>query len=425
VRVRVTAMTYSRNWRRLTAEFGSGFSLTNLKLMRQFYLQNAARIGQTLSDQLSVFRLSWSMPHSDRTARFAQISAALAQQSDEQLTCLVNEAEQLATGIGGSTMAFDIDGVRIFAKRVRLTDLERRPEHRMSTANLFELRTYCQRNVGSAGFGVWREVAANLMTTAWVLARQLESFPLMYHWRVLECAASPGAKPAPDELADIEGMVSYWEGSQAMGVRLKALADATASVMIFLEYVPWNLSEWLSRQMAAGLEAMESACAIVEHGLTVDVPLMNALGLLHGDAHHGNILTDGHRLYFADLGLATSASFDLSNDERSYLQRHASLDRAYVRAKWVNGLVKTWASAGSGLPERMEWVRSMAQGQAVRGLIPDMPPRIASIVRRHAPVATAINDFYVQLRNTSRRASYPRDEIERLLGFLCITQIHN
>jgi hypothetical protein len=34
----------------LTAEFGGGFSLTNLKLMRQFYLQNAARIGQTLSD---------------------------------------------------------------------------------------------------------------------------------------------------------------------------------------------------------------------------------------------------------------------------------------------------------------------------------------------------------------------------------------
>ncbi|MDP1899206.1 MAG: PDDEXK nuclease domain-containing protein [Rubrivivax sp.] len=57
----------------LTAEFGGGFSLTNLKLMRQFYLQNAAQIGQTLSapllpaekgqtvsDQFSAFRLSWS-----------------------------------------------------------------------------------------------------------------------------------------------------------------------------------------------------------------------------------------------------------------------------------------------------------------------------------------------------------------------------
>jgi hypothetical protein len=362
------------------------------------------------------------MSHTNRLARFARISAALAQQSDQQLTRLVDEAEQLAAGIGGSTLAFDIDGVRIFAKRVRLTDQERRPEHWMSTANLFKLPTFCQRNVGSPGFGVWREVAANVMTTGWVLDRQLESFPLMVHWRVLEGAAAPGAKPVPDELADIEGMVSYWGGSQAMGERLKALADATASVMIFLEHVPWNLSEWLDQQMAAGPEAMALACEMVEHGLTVDVPLMNALGLLHGDAHHGNILTDGHRLYFADLGLATSARFDLSVEELSYLQHNAGLDFGYVRAKWVNWLVRAWAPAASSLQQRMEWVRGVAQGQAVRRVIPDMPPRIASIVHRHAPVAAAINGFYVELRSTSRRASYPRDEIEALLH---ITQTHN
>ena len=35
---------------RLTAEFGSGFSLTNLKLMRQFYVLYASRIGQAASD---------------------------------------------------------------------------------------------------------------------------------------------------------------------------------------------------------------------------------------------------------------------------------------------------------------------------------------------------------------------------------------
>ena len=34
---------------RLTAEFGNGFSLSNLKLMRQFYMQYAQRIGQTAS----------------------------------------------------------------------------------------------------------------------------------------------------------------------------------------------------------------------------------------------------------------------------------------------------------------------------------------------------------------------------------------
>lgn len=39
---------------RLTSEFGKGFSQTNLKLMRLFYLQSQQRIGQTLSDQFAV-----------------------------------------------------------------------------------------------------------------------------------------------------------------------------------------------------------------------------------------------------------------------------------------------------------------------------------------------------------------------------------
>ncbi len=355
------------------------------------------------------------MTHSERTARFAQISIALALQSDQQLARLVDEAEQLASGIGGTTLAFDIEGLKVFAKRLRLTDLERRPENQMSTENIFELPTFCQRNVGSVGFGVWRELAANAMTTGWVLSRQLESFPLMYHWRVLEGAAAAGAAPLPNELADVEGMVSYWGGSEAMGARLQALADATASVMIFLEYLPWNLSAWLDQQLAAGPEAMESALTMVERGLTVDIPLMNSLGLVHGDAHLGNILTDGHRLYFADLGLATSERFALSTDELSYLHHNASLDRGYVLAKWVNWLTKAFAPTVSSLQGRMELVRAAAQGQALHQLIPDLPSSVAAIIRRHAPIATLVNDFYVKLHSERRSARYPRDDIEALL----------
>jgi hypothetical protein len=50
--------------------------------------------------------------------------------------------------------------VAVFAKRIPLTDLERRAENVMSTANLFSLSLYCHYGVGSAGGGVWREVAA-------------------------------------------------------------------------------------------------------------------------------------------------------------------------------------------------------------------------------------------------------------------------
>ena len=44
--------------RRLSAEFGKGFSATNLKMFRQFYL--AFPMGHTLCDQSGLGRLSWS-----------------------------------------------------------------------------------------------------------------------------------------------------------------------------------------------------------------------------------------------------------------------------------------------------------------------------------------------------------------------------
>ena len=354
------------------------------------------------------------MTHSERIARFAHISTALALQSDQQLTQLVDQAEQLASGIGGTTLTFALAGHKVFAKRLRLTDLERRPANQMSTANLFGLPAFCQRNVGSAGFGAWRELAANAMTSGWVLSQQLESFPLMYHWRLLDGADSSGAAPRPVEWTDVERMTSYWGGSVAMRARLTALADAKASLMIFLEYMPWTLSTWLEQQLAAGYEAMESALAMVEHGLTVDIPLMNSLGLLHGDAHLGNILTDGQRLYFADLGLATSERFALSTDELIYLQHNTSLDRSYALTKWVNWLVRAFAPKVGSQQDIFELVRAAAQGRALHQLIPAFPFSVAEIVHRHAPIATLINDFYIKLHSEDRRTPYPREQVEAL-----------
>jgi hypothetical protein len=48
----------------LTDEFGRGFSLTNLKLMRQFYLAYRERIGQTVSGVLPLLQKSQTLSDS-------------------------------------------------------------------------------------------------------------------------------------------------------------------------------------------------------------------------------------------------------------------------------------------------------------------------------------------------------------------------
>ena len=59
---------------RLTEEFGKGFSLTNLKLMRQFFIEYRDRIGQPPSDQLSPPQIGQKA--SDQFGRIAQSPSA-------------------------------------------------------------------------------------------------------------------------------------------------------------------------------------------------------------------------------------------------------------------------------------------------------------------------------------------------------------
>ncbi|WP_018348364.1 hypothetical protein [Longispora albida] len=328
---------------------------------------------------------------------FTKISQALASASDEQLGLLVQNAAVL--GIGGASGVADVDGVPVFVKRIPLTDLER--FHPQSTANLFGLPPHCQYGVGGAGFGAWRELAAHRLTTGWVLAGKTRSFPLLYHWRVL-----PGAPSVPEEHADIEAVASLWDGSPAVRRRLEALAGATWSVALFLEYVPHNLDEWL----AAGAPDLQ----LVERELLAGTAFMRASGLLHFDPHFRNVLTDGNRLLFGDLGLATSPAFELSATEREFAARNAGHDEGYVTMCLVNWLVRTvvGAPAGTTTAERYAYVRRVAAGHEPTGV----PDDVAAMIMRHAPLTTVMNDFYWQVFGGNPAAEFPATAVEHHLA---------
>jgi hypothetical protein len=348
-----------------------------------------------------------SGPSNHRIQRYGVTSTALALLSNRQLGRVLDAQPLLGRGIGGTSTLLDIDGTPVFAKRVQLTDLERRAENVMSTANLFELPPYCHYGVGSAGGGVWREVAAHTMTTNWVLSGQSESFPLMYHWRVL---TEPTTTPPPrEEPGSLDRMVEYWHGSEAVRRRLEALQHATASVVLFLEYVPQNVYQFLRDRLGRGDAALEVACVMVERSLRDDVSFMNASGLFHFDAHFANMLTDGQRLYLSDFGLATSPRFDLSADEREFIEANRSHDVGYAMTQLVNWLVTAVAGV-VGAADRNAYIRRVAAGSPAS----DVPPWAAAIIARYAPIAAVLNDFYWKLFGESRQTPYPTAEVERV-----------
>ncbi len=124
-----------------------------------------------------------------RLLRHERVSASLVARDDDELAALLRAAPTGAVGVGGSSSVLDVDGAPVFAKRIPITDRELAHPH--STANLFDVPTYCQYGMfrlAGPGFGAWRELVANMIVTEGVLAGEAESFPLLYHWRVLPAA---------------------------------------------------------------------------------------------------------------------------------------------------------------------------------------------------------------------------------------------
>jgi hypothetical protein len=341
-----------------------------------------------------------------RLTNYSTVSTELALLSDHRLLALLESATTSDTSTGCTTVSLEIAGTPIFVKKIRLTDTERQSKNIRSTANLYGLPPYCQYgmpgSIGSPGFGVWRELAANIMTTNWVLSGECNNFPLLYHWRILP---KPTPKPpTAEQLNELEHNIEYWEGSAAVRTRLLENLTASADIVLFLEQFPSNVHEWLRKQMAIGGNAAESACAMVEKNLREITSFINSRGLLHFDAHFWNVLTDGHSLYFADFGLATSNRFELSEAELDFLNKHQNYDKCYTAAhlvKWI--LMELF-----GIENYCSILGEYASGKGK-----PLEPTIETIVMRYLPIAVVMHEFFQKLKE-STTTPYPTAELERV-----------
>ncbi len=106
--------------------------------------------------------------------------------------------------------------------------------------------------------------------------------------------------------------------------------------------------------------------------------------------------------------MATSARYDLSSEERIFVHRNRTHDLGYALMRLVNWLVTN--VCGTAVPlgspaRRNDYIRACASGMEPTGA----PPAIAEMIRRYAPAAAVMNDFYWDLfvvdrqRRTRRR----------------------
>ena len=115
---------------------------------------------------------------------------------------------------------------------------------------------------------------------------------------------------------------------------------------------------------------------------------------------------------------ANSARFDLSAQEAGFLAHHRTHDLGYVLMRLVNWLVSDVCGItvprDGGPARRNEYIRACADGAEPLGAAPG----VAAVIRRYAPVAAVMNDFYWDLFGISRATPYPAAKMERALSLV-------
>ncbi|HTX51598.1 MAG TPA: hypothetical protein VME40_19650, partial [Caulobacteraceae bacterium] len=313
------------------------------------------------------------------------VSAHLAALGDVDLGALIARGDPVDVRGRVRPVKLNVEGVPVFLKAVPLTDLERRSGNLHATRNLFRLPLYYQYGVGSLGFGAWRELAASRMASDFVLSGVCERFPLLYHWRVIPREPTPLDDAWRERRARY---VAYWNDSAAIEARLEAFRAATASVALFLEYVPESLDTYLRRRLREDRAAGEAAMVWAHDQLDEVATFLGAQDVSHFDLHYHNVLTDGRAVYVTDFGLALGSGFELSPGERRFFERRRLYDRCYL----ANYLVA--------------WLREFEDAAPRTGAL-------AERLERYRPVSDVMAAFILALREQGKTTPYPAARLER------------
>lgn len=328
--------------------------------------------------------------------------------SNLQLQEILSTGKEIHAGIGGTSVRVDIEPVPVFVKKVPITEFELKPDNFMSTANIFKLPMCYQYGIGSAGFSAWRELAAHTMTTNWVLSGQCPDFPMMYGWRIIP---NFSGKTDFSYWESAEKYLNYWENNENIKERVYALKNSNSSVLLFLEYFPKNLQQYIKEILSSDTAESDSINHLTKLNQSFEKTLefMHDNSFLHMDAHFQNILADENGIYFSDFGLALSSKFDLSMAEHNFMKDHKNYDRCSYAVNLLHAVLTTYAG-------NEHWDKTLSDYLTNKFSI-KLPDKINKILCTNAPVAGKMHLFYKELQK-DKSTPYPSNLMKGMLEIL-------
>ena len=326
------------------------------------------------------------------------ISDVLAGLDDEDVRKLIDAAEPVGVGIGGTTRTARIGETTVFVKQLPLTSSEE--DDPTATASRIQLPFASHYGIGSPSHGVGRELAAHQATTEWVQAGTADFFPLLLGWRVVDLKCD-------EDLSEFDGEVpqlqwgTHWPQVKS---KLTAMKGACKSLVLFLEYVPETLGTWVHRSLAAGKGP--GVFADVVEQIIEATTWMRTRGFQHFDVHPGNILVANGRLLFTDFGLALYREFDLTAEERASMVTHAEYDRDTALMQLFHWMLFDIGYTSG--PQRLALLRAAVADTATSALD---PVRLAlgssaDLIAQHAKAAVYITEMFDALMQDASATRY-------------------
>lgn len=349
-----------------------------------------------------------------RQTTYHTLSTTLAHLTPAQLKTLLKNAD--STHGWGVNHTITVGKTNVFVKSIPVTDLEY--AHPFATRNLYDLPTYYNYGVGSAGLGVWRELVTHIKTTNWVLSGACERFPLMYHYRIV---------PRLGEYAAIDQerqdrYVTYWNSNANIGQYMLDRMNAKYELVLFLEHFQHVLSSWMGNHLDQLVSFLND--------LRDTTTFLRKNGIIHFDAHLGNTVTEGKHPYLTDFGLVLDRRFDLSETERAFFKKNTHYDEGEI----LTGLGWLLRDHFEHLPEAIQkavlqkygleidspWLQRygvflenvLAMNEA--GDLQMDKVLIENIVE-HRDIIYLMLKFFVGMQSPKKDVTFPNSKLKRLL----------
>jgi len=192
-------------------------------------------------------------------------------------------------------------GVKIFVKEIPIA----KKYSITNTKNVYNIPTKYNYGLGSYGINPFRELKLCQITTEFVLSNKCTNFPLLYGYEIIK------------QNNKFENPKAKFNKNKYINKMLKDRNNAKYNLILYLEYFDFSLDYEI-------IDFLNESSKILD--------FLNKNGILHMDAHDGNILYDkkSKQFYITDFGISVYNKFDLENKDIKFIHKNKNYDKNYL-----------------------------------------------------------------------------------------------